>query len=248
MAAGRRSALHIQQHKLKARAGCTPRGRPSETENRPPGIKVRGGLDRSCLSSCRRGVFVLHVGLETRRSAVAARLQTAAFAWRCGSLHAGLARPWNATVGEPGQRAGTGCLLSPQTSRLSKRLRPQHPSAAIRNAPGHRLPRRAAIAPEGIVTSAASRRALRQKGSRPRVTGPDDRKGDDPALRRRRRQLALCHESGSLAPLPVRAWIGLDSTLGEQQLAQCFRDPPPPVRNCLAHSKLPFQTTLHIRN
>ena len=78
---------------------------------------------------------MLHVGLETRRSAVAARLQTAAFAWRCGSLHAGLARPWNATVGEPGQRAGTGCLLSPQTSRLSKRLRPQHPSAAIRNAP-----------------------------------------------------------------------------------------------------------------
>ena len=42
----------------------------------------------------------------------------------------------------------------------------------------HRLPRRAAIAPEGIVTSAASRRALCQKGSRPRVTGPDDRKGD----------------------------------------------------------------------
>jgi hypothetical protein len=46
----------------------------------------------------------------TRWSAVAAHLQTAAFARLCGSLHAGLALPWSATVGERGSR--TGCLLS----------------------------------------------------------------------------------------------------------------------------------------
>jgi hypothetical protein len=47
---------------------------------------------------------------RTRRSAVAAHLQTAAFARLCGSLHAGLALPWSATDEERG--SGTECLLS----------------------------------------------------------------------------------------------------------------------------------------
>ena len=43
-----------------------------------------------------------------------------------------LALPWSAIVGERG--SGTGCLISLATSRLSKRLRPQHPPAAMRKA------------------------------------------------------------------------------------------------------------------
>jgi hypothetical protein len=70
--------------------------------------------------------------LRTRRSAVAARLQTAALARRCGTLHAAPALPWSATV--VSGSSGTGCLPSLATSQLSKRLRPQHPLAAIRKA------------------------------------------------------------------------------------------------------------------
>ena len=120
---------------------------------------------------------LLRRSLGTRRSAVAERLQTAAFARLWGSLHAGLALPWSATVGEQG--SGTECLLSVANVGLSKRLRPQHPPAALRKATvidRHAAPRSAR---RGIVTSAPSGRALCQKGTRPQAAGPDECKGDD---------------------------------------------------------------------
>src|SRR6201988_2044668 len=54
----------------EARAAATRAAEPFETENRPP-VTVRGGLDRSCLLSCREEEeFVLHVGLDLGRKRV----------------------------------------------------------------------------------------------------------------------------------------------------------------------------------
>ena len=79
-------ALRIEQH-MKARGLWPARpGRPVSSHRRGganavvvlipkqrtdhPGIKVRRGLDRSCLSACQRGAFVLHVGLDLSRKRI----------------------------------------------------------------------------------------------------------------------------------------------------------------------------------
>jgi hypothetical protein len=52
------------------RARLDPRGRPFETENRPPSRYAVGWIDPACFRAREEEVFVLHVGLDLSRKQV----------------------------------------------------------------------------------------------------------------------------------------------------------------------------------
>jgi len=68
VAAGRRSALQIEQHKVKAR-GCNLRVRRSGIENRPLSRYVMGWTDPARVVLGEEEEFVLHVGLDLKSQA-----------------------------------------------------------------------------------------------------------------------------------------------------------------------------------
>jgi hypothetical protein len=79
--------------------------------------------------------------------------------------------------------SGTGCLISLANVEAQQTAAAAAPAGRDPQSNSHRPPRRGAITPRGIVTSAASGRTLCQKGSRPQMARPDECIGDQGQVR-----------------------------------------------------------------